>query len=145
MPSLTELEPEVCLRLLRRGTFGRFAVVTPRGPDVVPVNYTVRDGVVVTRTSPDGTLARYGDGVPLAFQVDLVDHERWHGWSVVARGTGVVVTAPVEGGQGVATARSWADGDRSCELQLAWTELSGRQVGIGWDPEAAMYNRQVLG
>ena len=143
MPVLRELAPTECERLLRRGMFGRVALTTSHGPDIVPVNYAVRDDAVVIRTSPEGWLARQADGQPIAFEVDAVDESRWHGWSVVAHGTGEVVT---DGGTTVAGpfhARPWADGDRSCELRLAWSRLTGRRVGDGWDLEAAMCSGRV--
>ena len=34
-----------------------------------------------------------------------------------------------------------ADGDRTAELRLEWTELTGRQVGIGWDAAGGLYSR----
>ena len=131
MPELRVLAPDDSERLLRRGTFGRVGMGTPHGPEVIPVNYAVVDETIVVRTSPGGVLARYADGAPLVFEVDLVDHEYWNGWSVVARGVGEVVKDPQ--GAGRPRIRPWADGDRTCELRLTWTELSGRQVGAAWD------------
>jgi nitroimidazol reductase NimA-like FMN-containing flavoprotein (pyridoxamine 5'-phosphate oxidase superfamily) len=129
MPELVEMDPDECQRLLRRGTVGRVALVTPRGPEIVPVNYTVLDDAVVVRTTRDGFLARHADGRAVAFEVDLLDHERWQGWSVVARGVGEVVHDPERGAPDRLRLRPWADGDRSSELWLAWTELTGRRLG----------------
>ena len=143
MPVLRELDRAECERLLRRGTFGRVVVCAAGRPEIVPVNYAVDGDAVVIRTTSHGLLARSGHGRPLAFEIDLVDHERWHGWSVVARGTGEVVDEPGEGVPGRLPPRPWAEGDRRTELRLRWTELSGRKVGSGWDTEAAMYARQV--
>jgi hypothetical protein len=141
MPVLREIAPSQCERLLRRGAFGRVVLTTPDGPEIVPVNYAVRDDAVVVRTSPGGLIARHADGRRIAFEVDLVDESRWHGWSVVAYGVGELAmgdeASPVGG------PRPWADGDRSCELRLAWTRLSGRRVGDGWDLEATMYSRRA--
>jgi uncharacterized protein len=143
MPAISVLSPDECERLLLRGTFGRVVLVTPRGPDIFPVNYAVHGDDIIVRISPDGQLARHGDGAALAFEVDLVDEERWHGWSVVARGRGQVVAEPrADAGR---SARPWADGDRHSELRLTWVELTGRKVGLGWDAEASQYSRQVIG
>jgi hypothetical protein len=142
VPVLRELDPAECERLLRRGTFGRVVLVTPRGPDVVPVNYTVVGDAVVVRTAPDGTLARHADGSPVAFEVDVADDVRWQGWSVVARGVGRLVTDPPVGPDR-ARVRPWADGDRSAELHLRWTELTGRQVGVAWDTAGALFARRT--
>src|SRR4051794_32685969 len=100
VPVLQELERDECERLLRRGTFGRVVLVSPRGPEIVPVNYAVDRAAVIVRTSPSGLLARYGHGHPLAFEVDVIDHERWHGWSVVARGVGELVRDAPSAGPG---------------------------------------------
>lgn len=128
MPEVYELDPSTCERLLSRGSFGRFAMATPRGPEIVPVNYVVRDGAVVVRTDPAGVLACHASSAPLVFEVDAVDPEYWTGFSVIARGVGEVGPAP-EAGSGIPSARPWAEGDRTCEVRMAWTELTGRRVG----------------
>jgi uncharacterized protein len=140
MPSLTALTLEECERLLRRGTFGRMVLSTPHQNEVLPVNYAVHGATVVVHASPDGLLARYADGAELVFEVDFVDEERWQGWSVVARGRGRVSTDL----RAVAPVRSWVTGDRTCEVQLSWEELTGRKIGTGWDPEEAMYSRKAV-
>jgi len=138
MPSLIELTVDECERLLRRGTFGRMVLSTPHGNQIVPVNYAVHENTLVVHTSPDGLLGRYADGAELVFEVDLVDDERWHGWSVVARGRGRVSSDY----RAVPPVRPWADGDRGCEVQLSWDGLTGRKLGAGWDPTEAMYSRR---
>ena len=140
MPLLIELTTDECERLLRRGTFGRMILATPRGIEVVPVNYTVHGSTLLVCTSSGGTLARFGDDAELVFEVDLVDEERWHGWSVVARGRGRVRRDDRPG----PSARPWVAGDRTCQLRLTWEELTGRKVGAGWDPEEAMYSRNAV-
>jgi hypothetical protein len=141
MPQISELEERECLSLLRAGSFGRFGVQTKHGPLVLPVNYVVRDDTIVVQTSPLGVLATYGDGATVAFEVDQVDEERWHGWSVVARGQARLVHGLPPGGP--AKARPWADGDRSSELQLTWSELTGRRVGTARDVTSARPARWV--
>lgn len=141
MPQIIELEQRECLSLLRAGFFGRFGLQTEDGPLVVPVNYVVREDTVVVQTSPLGVLATYGDGCAVAFEVDQVDEEHWHGWSVVARGQARLVHASPPGGP--AKARPWADGDRSCELQLRWSELTGRRIGSARDVTPARGARWV--
>lgn len=118
-------------------------MATTGGPEIVPVNYAINDDAVVIRTSPTGLLARHADGRPIAFEVDLVDESRWLGWSVVAHGTGQIVPEADDRPPDAVRARSWADGDRSCELRLVWTRLTGRRVGAGWDLEETMYTRRV--
>jgi len=141
MPSVMPLSTSECERLLRAGVFGRLGLTTLRGPEIVPVNYAVVDDAIVVRTAPSSLVATYADRAPIVFEVDLVDHERWQGWSVVARGVGrCVADRDVPG----LLPRSWADGERTTLVRLAWTELTGRRIGTGWDCLAAMPVRQVL-
>ena len=130
-----ELTPSECEALLRAGEAGRVALCTAEGPHVVPVNYSVVDGSLLLRTSPDSLLGRCGDGATLAFEVDHLDDGRRRGWSVVARGPAEVVRDPEEVRriERVSPPRPWAFGDRPVHLRLRWTELSGRQLGTGWD------------
>lgn len=136
MAEVRELSWSECEALLRAGVAGRVAVATPAGPHIAPVNYSVIDGAVVIQTSPDGVLGTYGADAVLAFEVDRFDHERQRGWSVVARGRSTSVDAPEElnrirrGWE----PKPWASGHRALYLRLAWTELTGRQLGTGWDP-----------
>jgi nitroimidazol reductase NimA-like FMN-containing flavoprotein (pyridoxamine 5'-phosphate oxidase superfamily) len=129
MPEIHELDLPTCERLIRRGAFGRFAFISPRGPEIVPVNYAVQDRSVVVRTAPDSALARHGAGAELVFEVDAVDHEYWNGFSVVVRGVGEVLEPPATPKAGTVPPRPWAGGDRSCTLRMTWTEISGRAVG----------------
>jgi uncharacterized protein len=143
MPTVTALSTAECERLLRAGVFGRVGFITPRGPEIVPVNYALIGDEIVVRTAASGLLATHADGAPLVFEVDLVDHERWQGWSVIARGLGVcAIEDSVR--QTVGRPRSWASGERTTTVRIAWTELTGRRVGMGWDCLEAMPVRQVL-
>jgi hypothetical protein len=143
MPALHELDSVQCERLLRRGTFGRVGLSTPRGPLILPVNYAVHEDAIVIGTSADGTLAKYGHERRLVFEVDTVEEDRWRGWSVLAHGRGLLVTDPGPRPPGE-RARPWAGGDRNAELRLVWTELTGRRIGAGGDPEASMYSRRSV-
>ena len=96
MASMRELTSEECLRLLTSGVFGRAAVTTPTGPQIVPVNYSVVKDRVVFRTTPYSVLGSYGRNALMAFEVDHVDYEYGNGWSVVARGRANVITDPQE-------------------------------------------------
>lgn len=136
MSDSRELSWSECEALLRSGAAGRVAFATVNGPQIVPVNYSVVDSAVVLKTSPYSMLATYGRDTTVAFEVDHFDYHYRRGWSVVARGRVEVVGDPEE----VRHIRSvweptpWASGVRSLYLRLPWDELSGRQLGTGWDP-----------
>lgn len=146
MPESRELSTSECEGLLRAGVAGRVALTTPGGPHIVPVNYSVVDDAVVIRTSPYGVLGTYGRDGTLAFEVDQFDHERQRGWSVVARGRSEAIHDPaeVERVRRVWEPRPWASGARQLFLRLHWTELTGRQLGSGWDPRRDLPVRRVV-
>lgn len=145
MPEITRLSADECDKLLRAGTFGRVAFNAAHRPEILPVNYRVEDDAIWIRTDPGGPLARSAAGMPLALEVDLVDYERWQGWSVVAHGTGELVpeAAANERLAGRPAPRPWAAGDRSTYLMIRWSELSGRKVGRGWDCYRSMPVRRA--
>lgn len=125
-----ELDPDECQALLRSQRIGRVCLMTPQGVEVVPVNYAVHEGAVVVRTAPDSLLSRFADGTQIAFEVDVVDEQRWSGWSVVARGDGEVHDVdPAEDRPPGTRPRPWVEGDRSQELRIVWERLTGRRLG----------------
>jgi nitroimidazol reductase NimA-like FMN-containing flavoprotein (pyridoxamine 5'-phosphate oxidase superfamily) len=134
MPESRDLEPQECLRLLQAGVVGRVALSTPDGPHIIPVNYTVFEDTVVTRTSPYSVLGTYGRNAMLAFEVDHIDHERHVGWSVVARGRGWAESDPAEITRIRQTwqPRPWATGNRNLYLRIRWETLTGRRLGSDW-------------
>ena len=82
----------------------------------------------------------------MAFEVDVADHERQLGWSVVARGRAGVVDDPAE----LAAIRSfwdprpWAGGVRPVYVRLRWRELTGRRLGSGWTTANEVPVRRAL-
>lgn len=136
MADSRELSWSECEGLLRAGVVGRVALATANGPHIIPVNYSIVDGAVVISTSPYSVLGTYGREATVAFEVDHFDYEYRRGWSVVARGRIEVVSDPEELRhiRQVWEPTPWASGVRSLYLRLPWQELTGRQLGTGWDP-----------
>lgn len=132
MTSLATLPAHDCERLLRGAVFGRLAFSTPGRLEVIPVNYSVMGDAVLVRTTPGSLLDRHADGATLLIEVDEIDHERWHGWSVVARG----LAERIEEGQLTIGERvspgppSWVSG-RDVWIRLRWDEITGRKLGAG--------------
>jgi nitroimidazol reductase NimA-like FMN-containing flavoprotein (pyridoxamine 5'-phosphate oxidase superfamily) len=127
-----ELDAEECLRLLKSGVFGRVAFSTPNGPEIVPVNYSVVNDVIVFRTTPYSVLGTYGRNTPMVFEVDHVDYEYATGWSVVARGRGHAIVDAHELDVITSSWRPhpWASGQRNLYLGLRWDGLTGRRLGL---------------
>ncbi len=146
MPNSRELSYSECEALLRAGVTGRVALSTPTGPQIVPRNYSIVDCAIVLRTSAYSLLGTYGRGTTVAFEVDQVDTANQRGWSVVARGRADVVEDPAELDhiRAVWEPRPWANGARGLFLKIRWTELTGRQLGEGWEPMLDLPYRRVV-
>ena len=113
---------------------------------IIPVNYATSDSAVFVRTTGDSRLAEHGVGARLAFEIDYVEYTYHRGWSVLVRGTGVVVddTAELSRVRSTWEPRPWASGDRSVLIKLPITELTGRRLGSGWDPMSELPVRRTL-
>jgi uncharacterized protein len=136
MPESRVLDLQECERLLRGGVVGRVALSTPDGPHIVPVNYAVVEGTIVVRTSSYSILGTYGPDAMLAFEMDRIDHDRHVGWSVLARGRGWAEQDPVEVSRIKEEwqPRPWASGNRNLYVRIRWSTLTGRALGVDWNP-----------
>ncbi|MEP6816524.1 MAG: pyridoxamine 5'-phosphate oxidase family protein [Marmoricola sp.] len=141
-----ELGTEECGELLRSGVAGRVAVSTPTGPHIIPINYSVVDDALIFRTSPYSLLGTFARNSLLAFETDHVDYENQHGWSVVARGRCQSIDDPqeIDRIRAVWPPQPWAAGSRNLFLRLAWTEISGRRLGLHWNPLDDLPVRRVV-
>lgn len=142
---ILELPYDECLVLLRAGVLGRIGLSRPTGPEVVPVNYVVVGDAVLVRTGPGSLLDRFADGAALVLEVDGVNYERHHGWSVVARGRGERLTTeqltPTE--RRVPGPPAWVSRTEATWIRLRWTTLTGRRIGSGWSALCEMPVRRV--
>jgi hypothetical protein len=132
MTSLIPLPAHECERLLRAAVFGRVVLSTPDRMEVIPVNYSVMGDAVLVRTMRGSLLDRHADGATLLIEVDEIDHERWHGWSVVARGDAERIEEGqlTTGERGSPGPPPWVAG-RDVWIRLRWDEISGRKLGAG--------------
>jgi nitroimidazol reductase NimA-like FMN-containing flavoprotein (pyridoxamine 5'-phosphate oxidase superfamily) len=80
------LDHAECLALLSRGTIGRVVFTAGGLPVVHPVTFVVEAGTITFPPGDDRVrgAARRGDVV--AFQVDEIDVDRYHGWTVTVIG-----------------------------------------------------------
>ncbi len=146
MSDAFELSRETCLDLLAAGLVARIAVSTPLGPHLVPVNCSLVDDALIVRTTPYSLLAEHAGGAIVAVEIDDTDYERQRGWSVVVRGRAEFVTQADELDhiQHVWNPNAWASGSRTAYLRVPLTEVTGRQLGRGWDPVKTLpVRRQV--
>ena len=141
-----ELSTSEAEELLRSGVTGRVAVSTPQGPHILPVNYSVVDDCVVFRTSPYSLLGTHAHGTTVALETDVLDHERQRGWSVLVRGRASVITDELrlDAIRRVWPPRPWAAGQRTLHIGIRLDEVTGRQLGRGWDPMREVPVRRVV-
>lgn len=145
MHPIGELTRGECERLLRAGVFGRVVFPGEGCIEVLPVNYTTVDEVLLVRTEQGTLLQRYANGAALAFEIDYVNYERWHGWSVVARGIGEVLADGdlTERERAAAGPPRWVQRAESVWVRLRWDEVSGRRVGVAWDYMSELPVRRI--
>jgi uncharacterized protein len=145
MAEILELPYDDCEALLRAGVLGRIGLSRPTGPEIVPVNYVVVGNAVLVRTSPGSLLDQWADGAALVFEVDGVNYERWHGWSVMARGRGERVSTAelTDDERRTPGPPAWVSRDDVSWIRLRWVTLTGRRLGAGWNPLAEMPIRRA--
>jgi len=124
-----ELTPDACLTLMAGVPVGRVAVSVQALPVILPVNYVVRDGDVVFRTTAGTKLAAATAGTVVAFEVDQYSPDGASGWSVLVQGRATEITDAEE----IARVRelpllAWAlDGAADHYVRIHMTMVSGRR------------------
>jgi uncharacterized protein len=127
--NFAELSEAECKELLVQHSAGRIGFMAPDGPEILPVTYQYRNGSVIFRTSPLGTLAGLVRRTSVAFEIDGIDEQTKSGWSVLVLGfaeamahnyllTSAWETGPVP----------WADGVRNLFIEIKPRKISGRAV-----------------
>jgi nitroimidazol reductase NimA-like FMN-containing flavoprotein (pyridoxamine 5'-phosphate oxidase superfamily) len=127
-------QPE-CWRRLEAGIIGRVAWQAVDGPEVLPVTYAARDGLVIFRTSAYGPLAELRIPRPVAFEIDAFDLESRNGWSVTARGPSRTATAADTSIDrwGQEHLVPWAAGSRTLVIVIEPHTVTGRTVSAPRD------------
>ena len=82
----SELDRDVCVRLLHSHNIGRVIYTNAALPAVDAVNYTVESEVIYFQAPDDSILASRVPGYILAFLVDDLDRQSPAGWSILATG-----------------------------------------------------------
>jgi transcriptional regulator with XRE-family HTH domain len=128
-PKFTELTPQQCRDLLSTHGVGRLAVPIGSGPVIVPVNFSLVEGAIVFRTSPDSAPSQ-AVGHQVAFEVDHIDTALSQGWSVLVRGEARAVTDPdaVRRLDEQAYSAPWVGGQRELWIRIAPLSVTGRRI-----------------
>lgn len=126
-PVLRTLSPEECEAHLRGGGLGRVVFVSDGVPVALPVNYRLRDGEVVFRTSGDTSISRCFGRV-VSFEVDRVDEAVSEGWSVLVTGRAELVEANQSAPYVRLGIEPWAGGYRDVFVRIVASGISGRAI-----------------
>ncbi len=105
-------------------------------PAILPMKYTVMDGDIVVRTAPGTKLtAALMDGV-VGFEVDHVDSDHTHGWSVLVFGHATEIRdhATLDHVHTLAL-ESWASGEGDHFINIPTERVTGRAFGSPPDLE----------
>jgi nitroimidazol reductase NimA-like FMN-containing flavoprotein (pyridoxamine 5'-phosphate oxidase superfamily) len=128
--SFQELSQDRCKELLASHTSGRVGWQASDGPLILPVTYAFYNGTVAFRTAPYGVLAELSRPTNVAFEIDEIDHDTGHGWSVLVRGRAKAVTQNFD----LVTLWKmdkilpWASGTRNLFIEIEPRSISGRSV-----------------
>ena len=128
--SIRELDLAECMTHLETEEVGRLAVNDWNTPIIFPVNYRVRDGMIVFRTDP-GTKQTRGPWASASFEVDHIDPDRREGWSVLVVGRLEEVTGGARHALAeelAADLRPWGGGAKDHWMRLTPTRITGRRV-----------------
>jgi nitroimidazol reductase NimA-like FMN-containing flavoprotein (pyridoxamine 5'-phosphate oxidase superfamily) len=125
-----ELSTTECRARLQSHTIGRVGWNAGEGPQILPVAYVVRDGMVAFRTSPYGALGELRLIRHVAFEVDEYDGMTRTGWSVLVRGT---ARPAVDAEELTRLWQSfdpvpWADGARNMFITITLDQVTGREI-----------------
>jgi nitroimidazol reductase NimA-like FMN-containing flavoprotein (pyridoxamine 5'-phosphate oxidase superfamily) len=126
---LVELTLEECLGLLGMERIARLATSRDGAPDVVPVNFVLREGAPVFRTH-EGTILRRALGNEVALQVDRFDWFHRTGWSVLVRGRAELVVVAEVG----EAPEPWVPGDKPWLVRIEPTLVTGRRINLHQQP-----------
>ncbi|GAA3784860.1 hypothetical protein GCM10022206_25550 [Streptomyces chiangmaiensis] len=130
-PKFTELPAKECWDLLSTHGVGRLAVPAATGPLILPVNYSVVEGVIVFRTHPHTALAQ-AVGCQVAFEVDHIDEALSQGWSVLVTGPASSVTDPdcIRLLQERVYSEPWPGGQRDMWIRVNPLSVTGRRITV---------------
>ena len=122
---------EDCWDLLASAVVGRLALVVDGHPEIFPVNIVVERRSIVFRTAGGTKLWESKKEVAAAFEIDGYDARTEEAWSVVTKGTIVLIDSQEE--QSAADAlglEPWEPGAKSHYVRLAPNVLTGRRFKV---------------
>ena len=116
--------------MLAQGRLGRRSVNIRALPAILPMNYTLMDGDIVVRTAPGTKLTAALVNSVVGFEVDRVDSDHTHGWSVLVFGHATEIRdhATLDRVHALPLA-SWASGEGDHFINIPTEQVTGRAFG----------------
>lgn len=134
--TMSELETDVCWRLVSKARFGRVGFIRDGEPWVLPVNCAVVEESVVFRTARGSMLHLLAPNAVVTFEADGTDRVAESGWSVLIRGRVQEISDPDLLARAAETGlRSWGPGLRDRWIRIEPFEVTGRIIARGFRPE----------
>jgi hypothetical protein len=125
---LEVLSEQECRLLLEAETIGRVGLSVGALPAILPVNYSMADGMILFRTGMGTKLSAALSHTVVAFEVDHADPDRSEGWSVLVVGVAEPVDGPVEAPTSDGVPTSWPGWHRQHLVRIRPEVISGRRV-----------------
>jgi hypothetical protein len=129
---LEDIPENECLQILAGRSLGRIAVVVEGQPQIFPVNYALKDRIIVFRTAP-GTKLSYAPMSNVAFEIDDYDASSGVGWSVMVQGVAQDATIALDDVSWAArgaTPHPLAPGVRAHRIAISSEKVTGRRFRI---------------
>ena len=125
---MSELEVDVCWRLVDQQPLGRVAFIRGGRPAVLPVNHVTDHRTIVFRTDRDSPLGDLVAREPVAFEVDAAAADQQTGWSVLILGETERVDKSAKRRVGAPGPQPWAPGERDEWIRIVPSTVTGRAI-----------------
>jgi len=128
--TLEEIGRDECLRLLATQRLGRLGVIVDGVPLVLPMQFALDGETIVLRTN-DGAKTLHAPLSSVSFEVDGVDWDAGHGWSVLVKGFGADISTSIDERSEVLRSlnvRTWAPAPGDRWLEIVPREITGRRI-----------------
>jgi nitroimidazol reductase NimA-like FMN-containing flavoprotein (pyridoxamine 5'-phosphate oxidase superfamily) len=125
---MSELEVDVCWRLVDQQPLGRVAFIHGGRPTVLPVNHVTDHRTIVFRTDRDSPLGDIVAREPVAFEVDAAAADQQTGWSVLILGEAERVDKSAKRRIGAPGPQPWAPGERDEWIRIVPSTVTGRAI-----------------
>ncbi len=128
-PELEVFEPDECRRRLGQGGVGRLGMRGTDAPEIRPVNFALREDLLIIRTGDGVILSAARGSEPASFEIDGIDPLEHTGWSVIV--SGKLSELPTDDANLALPLRPWASGRKDHFVGLSLERVNGMRIPAG--------------